>query len=386
MAGTRSIFGKIFRPAVVAIGALWLAYMAAAGFVIGVDPYDLYPWGVKITAARRWDPDHAPRMIDIAAKDPDADLVLVGTSPTALVTPEEIRTVFPEARAPWNVSYLLAGPDDRLLVLDHLIRYSHARHFIVTVDFYLTLPLGQDNAVFPENLYDASFTNDLRVVDQDTLKDALRALRRGTPFPDTAAATEAMRVSFERVEQIFRNPDNLNAIRDAITRYRATIDSPGATHCASFPMLEPFVGRVKALAAGGRTVDLLIPAFSPSAYYRWRSDKNRILGDNALAEQHRALGSHAFADQLLMRRCLVKALDGVAGVTVAGADLDFELTGRIANFFDPTHLNTAEERERMLGRLRDPRYRLTAANVDAYAEAIRRNVKDYCPQGFPQGC
>ncbi len=377
---------RLLRPTVIGMAVVWFAYMGAAAFVILVDPYDLYPWGIQVKAARRYDAVNAAKMIRIAAKDRDSDTVLIGTSPTALVTPEDMQAVFPDAHAPWNLSYLFGAPDDRLAVLREIRRHSRARHVIVTLDFFLVLPTGRTSLVFPGNFYDDDYTNDLRVVDTTTLRETLTALRRGTPFPDVAAATAEMGISFIRVSGVFRDPYSLNSIAAAIPKYRAVIDASGAETCATFPMLAPFEDEVRRMAAQGRKVDLLLPAFSPSAYYRWRSDYHRPSNDQALAEQHRQLGDHAFANQLLMRKCIAKALDGAANVAISAADLDFDLTRSLANYYDPTHLKGHDKLRRMLAAMRDPRFRITAANVDAYVEALRRTVKDYCPRGFPDRC
>lgn len=369
--------GILDCPTVVAIGLVWLAYMMPALFVVGIDPYDLYPWGVRVKLVTRYDIANTTRLIAIGTGDPQADTILVGSSTTVAIRPEDLVAALPGARTPWNLSYPAAGSTDRLIVLDRIADRSKARHVLVMLDHFLALPEELTGQGFPVPLFDSNFTNDLRVVDARTLRDARTALRLGTPFPDRAAAERAWRLVYERgFRRYLDDPRELAAVAQSLRAHRSSIDKGLGKPCSAFPLLPPFEASIRRLAAQGRRVDVIVPVYSPAFYYR-----SRMPG--AL---HDLVGDTFLGDQLSMRRCAVEALAQAPNVTVSALDQDLALIGDVSNFGDPGHLRNRVNFRRLLAATLDPRYRLTAANVGGYVERLRRGVKAYCPGGIPAQC
>lgn len=369
---------RLPRPTVLAMVLLWAAYMIPAAFVIAVDPYELYPWGVRITPATRHDLINANRVTGIATADVAADTLLVGSSVTALVELDDIRATVPGTRIAWNLSYPGVAGADRQLVLDRIADRSRARRVLIVFDYIMAMPYSKPTWAFPVESYDYDPTNDLRVVDSRTLRETRNALTLGTPFPDRAASELAVRNLAERGPQRFRNPKMFANVARSLATQRATIDAELGRPCSAFPLLPPFEATVRRLAKKGRRVDVIMPVFSPALYYQWR------VGMEPDKDVQRAF---SLADQLGIRRCVVEALGGTPNVTISALDRDTALINDLSNFSDPAHLAGRENFRRQLTAIADPRYRLTRANIGDYVERYRRNVKAYCPAGpFPKGC
>lgn len=366
------------RPTVLAIVLLWLAYMVPAMFVIAVDPYELYPWGVKVKPATRHDLVNANRVTGIATADTEADTLLVGSSVSALIGLDDIRAAIPDARIAWNLSYPGVAGADRQLVLDRIASHSRARRVLVVLDYVMAMPVSKPSWAFPVDSYDRDPTNDLRVVDSRTLRETRNALTLGTPFPDRAASERAVRNLHERGGTRFRNPKMLADVGRSLTTQRATIDAGLGRPCSAYPLLPPFEATIRRLAAKGRRVDVILPVYSPALYYQWRVGMER---------DKDVVRAFSLADQLGIRRCVVEALGDTPNVVISALDRDTALINDLSNFGDPAHMLKRENFRRQLAATRDPRYRLTPANIGDYVERYRRNVKAYCPTGpFPRGC
>lgn len=365
---------RLPRPTPVAILIVWLTYMVPATFVLAVDPYELYPWGVRITPATRHDALHANRVFGIAAADRDADTLLIGSSVSARIELDDIRAMVPGARTVWNLSYPGVAPRDRQIVLDWIEARSHAHTILVTLDFILASSIERPSYGFPIDSYDGDFTNDLRVVDSRTLREARDALLRGSPFPDRSTSDEVLRTW--RKSAGFHSPEGLALIARSLREQRATIDAGHDKPCSAFPHLPRFEASIRRLAAQGRRVHLIVPVYSPSFYYQYR------IG----AAMPKALRETLLGDQIAMRRCVTRALGDTPNITISALDRDTALSNSLANFMDPGHLALRANFRRQLAAISDPRYRLTPANIDAYVERYRQNVKNYCPGGVPAKC
>ena len=145
------------RPMILAAALITFLYLLLASVVIAVDPHNVYRWG----ANPRIEPDDTPRdmvidWIDVATKDPSFNTFLVGSSITAMYSPEYLKAILgPETRAV-NLSYGGPRPKDRDLVLDRLIDNPGVQHVILTFDW--TYMVGPDvaNSGFPTFLYDGT--------------------------------------------------------------------------------------------------------------------------------------------------------------------------------------------------------------------------------------
>ena len=146
-------------------------YLSLAALVIAVDPHNIYSWG----AEPRIEPGDTPRdlvidWIDVATKDPAYNTFLVGSSITAMYTPEYMQDVLgPDARVA-NLSYGGPRPVDRDLILDRLVESPNVEHVILTFDWTYMEDPDVANSSFPTFLYDGDITNDLRMVNPPTIR------------------------------------------------------------------------------------------------------------------------------------------------------------------------------------------------------------------------
>ncbi|MEE9433204.1 MAG: hypothetical protein V3V15_03080 [Sphingorhabdus sp.] len=369
MLGTRLsswIWYWLRRPALLVASGIWLAYICIGALIIGVDPYDLYPWGKDITVASRHQPFDAARLIRLAAKDKNADTILIGSSPTTMYTPDDIKKAFPGTNKPWNISYHGATAYDREQTLDELVEYSDAKHFIITIDYFYADPRIITRN-FPDYMYDDNLTNDLRMINLGSLKASYLTLRYGTPYRDISAMLTKEDGYIASFRNRFQNKNNMAILRDNIENYRGKIAAVGRVNCNEFPMLEPFFSQITALSAKGARVDLIIPAYSPAIYYDWI----------AAPIQRRLVGRTMLNDQLLMRRCVVEKASQINQVSVSSIDLDEDIVGDLANFRDSGHLDHKDNLMAILSAPEDPDRRITRNNLENYIKKVRNTVLNY---------
>ena len=114
-------FSILRRPIVIVAAFLWLGYAVTTAFVLSVDAFDLFPWGRHFDFSMRHNPEAAKYLFRMAAIDPESDLILIGSSLASMFTPADLQKAYPNARAPWNISY--HGPDieDRNIAMQEMI-------------------------------------------------------------------------------------------------------------------------------------------------------------------------------------------------------------------------------------------------------------------------
>jgi hypothetical protein len=348
--------------------AIWLGYTVVAGFVLAIDPYDVYPWGKGVSIPENFAPFEIPRIMRIAARDQQTELVLIGTSPTTIFDQADIESAYPGYVSPWNVSYHGSAVADRARTIDQFIRYSPAKRYLITLDYFYTKRAADVRPAFPDFQYDETPLNDLRMVSSVTIKAAVRALRSGSPFPD-ARATANQEHAFRMGERRrFQTPERMRSLRSWIKEYRAVIDKPSRLSCSDLPSLNTLLSQVNALTAKGARVDVLIPPYSPAIFYEWAGDPRLRRGG----------GSETFLmDQLTMRKCAVEGISRIRGAHIFAMDLDVETMSDLGNFRDPAHMENAAGLAKFIGMPNHPDLELTASNVDAYVKRLHRTVVDY---------
>src|SRR5262249_53469440 len=103
------------------VGLFWLV----AGVCAAGDPFGVYPWGARPRLLHAdYPPDTVPYIVDVVAKDPAIDTILVGGSTSVDFTPEMMMAI-PGAKNPFNLSYEGSLPLDREFVTEELLKYSH---------------------------------------------------------------------------------------------------------------------------------------------------------------------------------------------------------------------------------------------------------------------
>jgi hypothetical protein len=313
----------------------------------------------------------------MAARDPQADVILIGSSTALLYTPDVIRATFPLARDVWNLSYRAARPADRDIVMRFIAAKAHARRVIVLLDYFYSADPTLRATDFPGYFYDANPLNDLRIINASMPGALLSTLRSGEPFQTGAPVERRTARSFAQQYASSNTPDARAAWQAAIGRQRGTIDRPGRTRCRDLiPFEQQLLPAIRTLSKRGIAVDIFVPPYSPLMYYTFQDAPDHV----------QVAGRSFLEDQLLLRRCAVTETARLASVAVWAPDRDLGLIATIGNFKDPAHLAWTKQAQDTLKRIGDPKYRLTTDNVGDYVQRMRRLVVSYrLPDAQPKG-
>jgi hypothetical protein len=342
----------------------WLA--AAAG--TAVDPYDLYPWGARVKLHSNYAPEHPGYLTWMAARDPNADVIVVGSSTALLYTPDVIRATFPGSGDVWNLSYSGERPAARDSLLRLIATRAHSRRVIINLDYYYAADPALLNPNFPAFLYDSNPFNDLRIINARLPAVLFSTLRKGQPFATGKATEQRFETKFARQYAASRTPATRASWRAVIDRHRWEVDRPGSRRCSDFPAFEKqLIPAVRKMSERGIRVDILLPPYSPLMYYAFM-DQARALPIN---------GHSVLEDQLLLRRCAVTETANLPMVAVWAPDRDLSLITDIDNFRDPAHLAWDAKGQSTLKAVGDPKYRLTLDNVDDYVQRMRHTVVNF---------
>ena len=351
------------RPMLLAACLLTLVYLALAAMVIAVDPHNVYRWG----AEPRIEPGDTPRdlvidWIDVAAKDPAYNTFLVGSSVTAMYTPEYMKGVLgPDAHVA-NLSYGGPRPRDRDLVLDRLVQNDAIQHVILTFDWTYIQDPEVTNISFPTFLYDDEIANDLRMVNFQTIRKTFDILA-GEQFysnPDDADYKSYVDRMYER----FQRPAEMADIERVVERYRPEIGAPSGRDCDSFHAInEQLIPSLRALSGRGVKVDVMVPIWSYAFYYVRRNDISPTLLD----------------EQMIARRCLVNAAADLPHVSIFAFDEDPAVAGDLGNFREVGHVYDPAILRTFVTAMTTGNGRLTRENIDSHEQAIRSAVENYHP-------
>jgi hypothetical protein len=349
-------------PLVWIVAAICVAFWAMAAICVAVDPYDVFPWGLQPRlAATNYPPDKVPFLIDVVAKDPAIDMVLVGGSTAVDFTPQMLER-FPGVKNPFNLSYEGSLPFDREVVTQELLKYSHARRVMLSFDYNYATEMHQARAEFPFYLYDGKLLDNIRMIGPSTFQVALSALlHHGLLSNNGNAAFEKLHAS---KFQAFQTAATMRDLARKVARVRKDIDQPSPRGCADFPAIgEQLAPYAKALSQRHVALDIFIPPYAQIAPYDWKT----IVWRGELRDA-------ILNDQITIRRCLVQAVGALPGVRVFGFDNDDWITGDLANYRDTAHTQNTKVQDYMIASMAQGTHRLTTANVDAYLAAMHRRV------------
>jgi hypothetical protein len=356
-----------FLPAIVTIAAA--CWAAALNFIL-VDPFDLYPWGMAINLEPGGDysMQSTPYLVDAVAKTPAIDTLFLGTSTGHFYTTKMMEEILPNAHRAFNLSYSNPSSPDRTAVARTLLRYSHARRFIIESDWTYMVPKEEQHAApsFPLYLYDTVWWNDVRAINWRALQLSLAVLR-GNPLWISAWSQSTERAGYQRRYDSLHTSAAIAEFTGFISRNKASIDTPSKVSCRSMNALaDDLVPFVTALSARGAEVDILMPVYSWILYY-WTIDPDR-----------RGLSRPSLLnDQLAMRNCVVQALDGLPGVRIFAFDDVPALAADARNYFDPVHLYNPAANRYVLQSIARGEHRLTRENIDAKNSQMRLAVIGY---------
>ena len=351
------------RPVVLAASLITGIYLSLAALVIAVDPHNIYAWG----AEPRIEASDTPRdlvidWIDVAAKDPTYNTFLVGSSVTAMYTPEYMRGLLGKDSRVMNLSYGGPRPRDRDLVLGRLAENPGLRHLILTFDWTYTQNPEVTNRSFPAFLYDDERANDLRMVNFPTIRKTFDILSGKLTYsnPDDENYKTYVNTMYQR----FQTPLEMAGIARVVERNRASIGASSGRDCDSFPAInDQLLPRVQALCDRGVQIDILIPIASYAFYYVRRNDISPTLLD----------------EQMVARRCLVGAAAHLPNVRIFAFDDDPSIAGDLANFREVGHVYDPAILRRFVGAMVTGSNRLTRQNLADHERTIRSAVESYRP-------
>jgi hypothetical protein len=356
-----------FLPVILAIAA---ACWICAAFFILIDPFALYPWGVAVNLKLGGDysMQATPYLVDAVAKAPDIDTLFVGTSTGHFYTAKAMEEILPNTRHAFNLSYSSPSSSDRTAVARQLLRYSHARRFIVEADWTYMLPKEEQRAApsFPLYLYDKVWWNDVRGVNWQAIRLSFAALT-GRPLWLPAWGQTHEREGYRHRYDLMHASDALEEFTADVARKKGSIDTPSGLTCASMNAIgDDLVPFVSALSERGAEVDIVMPIYSWILYY-WTSDSDRKgLSRPSLLN-----------DQLKLRDCVVQALDGLPHVRVFAFDDVPGLAPDLRNYLDLVHLYNPAANRYVLQSIAKDEHRLTRGNINAKNAEMRQEVMKY---------
>ena len=356
-----------FLPVIVTIAAA--CWATALAFIL-VDPFDLYPWGmaVNLASSGAYSMQSTPYLVDAVAKTAAIDTLFLGTSTGHFYTKKMMEEILPNAHRAFNLSYSNPSSPDRTAVARALLRYSHARHFIIEADWTYMVPKEEQRpaASFPLYLYDTVWWNDVRAINWQALQLSYAVLR-GEPLWISAWGQGAELEGYQRRYDFLHTPAAIAEFTGFVSRNKSSIDTPSELSCGSMNAIgDDLVPFVTALSARGAEVDILMPVYAWILYY-WTIDPDR-----------RGLSRPSLLnDQLKMRNCVVQALDGLPGVRIFAFDDVPGLAADARNYFDPVHLYNPAANRYVLQSIANGEHRLTRENIDAKNSQMRLAVIGY---------
>ncbi len=352
-----------FSPPLVVFAAVYVLLAAAIVLVLAVNPLGTFSWGLgpKLDG-RDYKNKTTYLLIDAVIQDPSIDVVFVGSSTSWRFRRGMIDRDLPATNA-INISYAGAMTGDRAIVLDRLAQRGHFKRIIATLDWTYILPTGGIRAGFPDYLYDDGVLDKVRMVDDKTVQLALQRLM-GQPL----SLTE-WRVSNEDSEEPaadggsrnIQNARELRRVAHQIETHRVAVDAPANMRCADFIAVNrQLVPEARLLAARHIAFDVVIMPLSLAAYYE---------------PPH---GEFPYMNQeLAMRACAVKALDGIPGVRIFAFDNMPGLADDLANYKNISHLRKPALFDMILRAIGQGTHRLTRTNVDGEMALLRRRILQY---------
>jgi hypothetical protein len=295
------------------------------------------------------------------AKDASIDTVLVGGSTSTNVTPDMMKLI-PGVTNAFNLSYEGSLPYDRAAVTTEILKYSHARRVILAFDYFYALGKEQTRPNFPFYLYDGDPLNDTRMVGSTTFWMAANALLHHGALP--GGGGKLLEAKHELRYQAFQSPGEMKAIAREVVRYRGDVDRPATKTCSDFTavndQLLPFA---RTLSQRHVALDVYIPPYALIAPYDWQN-----------GEMRGELGESLFNDQLMLRRCMVEALDGIPGVRIFAFDNEDWITADLVNYRDSSHAYSEKVTRFMMQAMGQGTHRLTKDDVEAYLATLHARV------------
>jgi len=355
-------------PPLVGFGLVLLGWWLMGALVIGADPYNLYPWGLspKVGDAE-YGEGAVPFLVDVVAKDPSIDTVLIGGSQTLPITRRMMENTLPGTHRAFNLSYFAPRGIDRERVAHEIAAFSHAKRVILSIDWIYVTDDNAERPGFPDYLYDGTPTNDPRTLDRDGLRLAAQTLV-GQPLWLAKWDYASYARSIERDYRTFQQPHPMKSLAASIEAHKSDVLNSSGKTCKDFASIRThLVPFANALAKKHIALDIYIPPMSLSVFYTWMD-----------LPQNARLGRDTFtADYLAYQACLVKALAGIEGVKIFSFDNEDWLTADLKNYYEPAHMFGDKNFEYVLRAIAEGSHRLTPENVDQTVKTLRQRIANY---------
>lgn len=357
----RNVRARAALPMLLAFAFVGSVYLLLVMLVVATDPYDIYSWGkaphVELSDTPR---DEVVEWIDVATKNPKINTFLVGSSVTAMYSPAYVGSLLGPQAVVYNLSYGGPRPKDRDMILDRLRKNPHVNRIILTFDWMYIRGPSVANKNFPTFLYDSHHMNDMRMVNLTAVADAVDLLRGNMSYsnPDDRNYAEYVREQYRH----FQRPSQMAKLQQMVDRGRATIGASSGKTCASFGAInEQLLPNLRAFAARGVKIDILMPVNSYADYYARQTQ----------------IGPTMLDEQMTARRCLVLAASHLPGIRIFALDGNPAIAGDLANYRDPGHVYNPIILRRFMTGIVTGKDQLTASNIGAYEREIRSAVQNY---------
>lgn len=342
-----------------AAGLLLAGQMA----VTAVDPYNSHAWSTPRPVPEDSAAGLAPYLVRAVARG-RYDTVMIGGSTAQSFRPADIVRRLDGTAHAANLSYRATRPADLGVVFDEIAASPSVKRVLLSLDLVYLMPATARFAQFPFHLYDGDWSEQMFRIDRQAYRLTGRILR-GDDLALPEQTYRRYREGLTQKYEAWQSPDSIAREQATIEAMRAKVLEPTDKSCASLSAVtQRLVPFAKALAASGKTLDVIVPPYALN-FYHWvaRQQAGLLFTPDAPLEQ-----------TLLLRQCVTEAMAAIGGARVFAFDGDAWLTGDLTNFHDAGHVYKEEIYSYMLDEINAGRHRLTPATFDAYAADLRARV------------
>lgn len=334
--------------------------------VAAVDPYNLHPWSPVRPITEDGAIGLAPHLLE-AVRRGNADTVMIGGSTSMGFRPQDMERLIDGTRAAVNLSYRGPRPNDLGVVFDKAAEAETVERVLLSLDLVYLLPERARNPQFPFQIYEGGALDRIFHIDRQAYGLAWRLLRGGElSLPDKgyAANRKRLRAKYEA----WHRPASAARETRMIENARVRVGEQTHLRCDDFGAVKNrLVPFARTLSRAGKTLDVILPPYALS-FYAW------VL---SLEADLLFIPRAPLEASLMLRRCVVDALDGMEGVRVFAFDGERWITDDLANYHDAGHIYNEAIYRYMLQSVNAGRHQLTAAGFQAYADDLRTRVARY---------
>jgi hypothetical protein len=348
-------------PHVMIALAIFAGFWAMCGFIVAVDPLDVYPWGPTPKVDANADVDGQLELLLPRSVDPDADMLILGDSTSRIYTADFVRSQIPGVRNPVNLSYGYPQLGDTEMLLQRIARRSKARWMILFVGPSYLTPIDSMRAGAPVYLLNGTAFDDMRYVNAQSAMLALNVVR-GRPLYGARSAPLPVGDARDTKMAGFQTPGAMRDLGKRLADSQGKLASqPMAADCSGQigvnRVLAPFL---RTMSERGVRVDLVFTPTSRAVYGQVVEDPSAI----------KLYPANMFAGESTLQKCLVLAADGLPHVAVHGFDDDW-IVGDLANYKDTAHLWSAKIAQYIMREVASGGHVITPATVDRYIADFR---------------